>query len=50
VASQAAVHARHVRGGENRRRVRPDIEILECSARSGAGMAGWLDFLRHRAG
>jgi hydrogenase nickel incorporation protein HypB len=34
----------------NMRAVRPDIEILECSARSGAGMAEWLEVLRQRAG
>jgi hydrogenase nickel incorporation protein HypB len=30
----------------NMRAVRPDIEILECSARTGAGMEGWLSWLR----
>jgi hydrogenase nickel incorporation protein HypB len=28
------------------RRVRPDIEVLQVSARDGTGMDGWLDWLR----
>ena len=28
------------------RRVRPDIEVLQVSARDGSGMAAWLDWLR----
>ena len=31
------------------RRVRPDLEVLQVSARSGAGMDGWLDWLRTAA-
>ncbi len=31
------------------RRVRPEMEILALSARSGAGMQGWLDWIRQRA-
>ncbi|MDP3342404.1 hydrogenase nickel incorporation protein HypB [Frigidibacter sp.] len=32
----------------NLRRVNPDIEILRLSARTGEGMAAWLDWLRAR--
>ncbi len=31
---------------DNARRVNPDIEVLQVSAKSGAGMAAWLDWLR----
>ncbi|MBL8793114.1 MAG: hydrogenase nickel incorporation protein HypB, partial [Planctomycetia bacterium] len=31
-------------------RVRPDMEVVEVSAKSGQGLAAWLDYLRsHRA-
>ncbi len=33
---------------ENLRRVNPDIAILRLSARSGEGMAAWIDWLRAR--
>jgi hydrogenase nickel incorporation protein HypB len=31
------------------RRVNPDIEVLRVSAKSGEGMAGWLDWIESRA-
>jgi hydrogenase nickel incorporation protein HypB len=34
----------------NLRAVRPGLEVLETSARTGAGMAAWLDRLRELAG
>jgi hydrogenase nickel incorporation protein HypB len=34
----------------NLQRVRPGIEVLETSARTGAGMEAWLERLRERAG
>ncbi len=34
-----------VRAGENARRVNPDVELLQVSARSGEGMRGWYDWL-----
>ena len=33
---------------EYARRVNPDLEVLEVSARSGEGMRAWLDWLRAR--
>jgi hydrogenase nickel incorporation protein HypB len=33
------------RGIEHARAINPDIEVLQVSARSGQGMAGWIDWL-----
>jgi hydrogenase nickel incorporation protein HypB len=30
---------------EHARSINPDIDVLQVSARSGAGMAGWIDWL-----
>jgi hydrogenase nickel incorporation protein HypB len=35
---------------ERARTINPDIEVLQVSARSGAGMAGWIDWLINAPG
>jgi hydrogenase nickel incorporation protein HypB len=35
---------------ENARAINPDIEVLQVSARSGEGMAGWVDWLINASG
>jgi len=34
---------------EHARAINPDIEVLQVSARSGAGMVGWIDWLINAA-